>query len=550
MLPQCLISWCPVRSLLLAAVVFVAFAVALGEQCVWSDDETRPGLVAREMVLHGHWLVPYLAGNVYPDKPPLFAWLVALGSPHGVSEWSLRLPAAAAAAATVGVTHAIATQIAGPVAGLMAAAVLAASPAFVHWARMGRMESLLVLWIALTFWSALAWLHTGARRPAALAGLWMGLGLLTKGPLALIPVPAVALASAAHRAARTGSRSHVVIALAAALAVPALWLALSAIVDMNAVVDYGRAVIQAFDKEIVLQRRRPRPLPFRIATVSADFFPWTLLLPGAAVQLVRSWRCAWRPLALPLGWAAAAGVFRTAVISPRTPYYLVLYPALAIVVGWAWSTATGRVRLLLLAPLGIVVLGCMIFGIRVLAAPLSIVVHGVSVPLDAGLGASLVVLSVVAAGAATVFLRAGRMAGVGVVLGAGVLLVVLALETRVYNSAVNQRFPTRSAGGRFTRAAPSDVSVLYIDREREPALAFYMPQRPQQARDMTDLRMRLGGNDASHSVYALLSAADLDALQSVACRPVRIAHEERVDKVTYFLAEFRPDPGCLPTTRR
>jgi len=378
----------------------------------------------------------------------------------------------------------------------------------------------------------------------------MGLGLLTKGPFALIPVPAVALASAAHRAARTGSRSHVVIALAAALAVPALWLALSAIIDMNAVVDYGRAVIQAFDKEIVLQRRRPRPLPFRIATVSADFFPWTLLLPGAAVQLVRSWRCAWRPLALPLAWAAAAGVFLTAMISPRTPYYLVLYPALAIVVGWAWSTATGRVRLLLLAPLGIVVLGCMIFGIRVLAAPLSIVVHGVSVPLDAGLGASLVVLSVVAAGAATAFLRAGRMAGVGVVLGAGVLLVVLALETRVYNSAVNQRFPTRSAGGRFTRAAPSDVSVLYIDREREPALAFYMPQRPQQARDMTDLRTRLGGNDASHSLYALLSATDLDALQSVACRPVRIAHEERVDKVTYFLAEFRPDPGCLPTTRR
>src|SRR5262249_57341942 len=133
-----------------------------------------------------------------------------------------------------------------------------------------------------------------------------GPGVLTKGRLALIPVAAVPLASAARRAAGTGCRSDVVPARAAALAVPALWLALSAIVDMNAVVDYGRAVIQAFDKEIVLQRRRPRPLPFRIATVAADLFPWTLLLPGAARPAVRSWRCAWRPLALPLGWAAAA----------------------------------------------------------------------------------------------------------------------------------------------------------------------------------------------------------------------------------------------------
>src|SRR5215475_7753872 len=232
----------PARSLLVAAAAFLAFVVALGDQCVWSDDETRPGLVAREMVLRGHWLVPHLAGHVYPDKPPLFAWLVALASPRGVSEWSLRLPAAAAAAATVGVTHAIAARVAGPGAGLVAAAVLAASPAIVHWARMGRMESLLVLWIALTFWSALAWLETGARRQAALAGLWMGLGVLTKGPFALIAVPAVALASVAHRASPVSPRSGVLIAIAAALAVPAMWLGLSAIVDMSAVVDYGRAV--------------------------------------------------------------------------------------------------------------------------------------------------------------------------------------------------------------------------------------------------------------------------------------------------------------------
>src|SRR5262245_10813309 len=534
------------KSAVLAAAAFLAFVVALGDQCVWSDDETRPGLVARETVLHGHWLVPHLAGHVYPDKPPLFAWLVALASPRGVSEWSLRLPAAAAAAATVGVTHAIAARVAGPGAGLVAAAVLAASPAIVHWARMGRMESLLVLWIPLTFWGALAWLNTGARRQAALAGLWMGLGVLTKGPFALIAVPAIALASVAHRPARLAPRSGVAIAFAAALTVPAVWLGLSAIVDMSAVVDYGRAVIQSFDKEILLQRRRPRPLSFRILTVAADFLPWTLLLPGVAVQLVRSWRSAWRPLALPLAWAAAASVLLMVIVSPRVPYFLMLYPALAILVGWAWSTAAGRVRLLLLAPLGIVVPGCMVFGIRILAAPLSILVHGVSVPFDMGLGATFVVLGAATAVAAGAFSRARRMTEVGVVVGVAVLVVLLLVETRVYTPAVNQRFPTRAAAGRLAGAAPPDTSVLYIDREREAALLFYMPQRPLEARDIRDLRAHLGGNGVTGSRYALLSSTDLDALLSVGCRPVRVAHEERVDRIRYILVEFRSDPGCLP----
>ena len=530
-----------------AAIALGAFAVGLGDQHVWSYDEARPALVARD-VLYGHWLVPHLGGALYPDKPPLFAWLVALLSPRGVSEWSLRLPAAVAAAATVGVTCAIATRVAGGVAGLVAAATLAGSPAFVHWARTGRMESLLVLWIALTFWSALAWLDTTARRHAALAGVWMGLGVLTKGPFALLPVPAVAIARLARRADRVTSRFGVAIGIGATVGVPAGWLALCVIVDPTGLVNYGGAAIQAFTEEIAA--RRPRPSSFGVITAAAGFFPWTLLVPGAVVLLVRSGRHARRLLALPLAWVAVVGVLLTVVVSPRESYLLMLYPPLAILVGWAWSTAAGRARWLLAAPLGLAVVGCAVVGVAAIATPLSVETHGVGVRLDARFGATLLVVVAIAASATVALARAGRMAHAGVVLGAAVLCAVLLVEIHVYTPAVNRRFPTRTAGGRFARAAPPDATtVLYVDRQRAPALMFYLPQRPVKVRSIADLRARIAGSDGGASILTLLPRTQLEGLQSAGCRPARVAHEDQVNGVSYVLAEFRSGSECPPIGR-
>ncbi|MGH7335845.1 MAG: ArnT family glycosyltransferase, partial [Candidatus Rokuibacteriota bacterium] len=84
----------PTRLIPLAVFVVVGLLLLpdLGGQNVWSKDEARDGLVARDMVERGSWLIPHIGGRVYPFKPPLFHWLVALTSPGGVTEWSLRLP--------------------------------------------------------------------------------------------------------------------------------------------------------------------------------------------------------------------------------------------------------------------------------------------------------------------------------------------------------------------------------------------------------------------------------------------------------------------------
>jgi hypothetical protein len=193
--------------------------------------------------------------------------------------------------------------------------------------------------------------------------------------------------------------------------------------------------------------------------------------------------------------------------------------------------------------------GCAIVGVGAIAASVSVESHGVLVPLDARFGVTLLVLVATAARAAVALERAGRMADAGVVLGAAVLCVVLLLETRVYTSAVNQRFPTRAAGARFATAAPREVSVLYVDSQRALALMFYMHQRPLEVRSVADLRASLAGGDAARPVFALLSRTQFDGLQSAGCRPARVAHQDHVNGVSYVLAEFRSGSECPPIGR-
>src|SRR5216117_2973334 len=69
------------RRQVLAAAALVALAVVLAALPIGSDvyegGEAREGLVVREMLDTGDWILPLWNGSVVPSKPPLFHWLVA-----------------------------------------------------------------------------------------------------------------------------------------------------------------------------------------------------------------------------------------------------------------------------------------------------------------------------------------------------------------------------------------------------------------------------------------------------------------------------------------
>src|SRR5947208_15036062 len=87
------------RRQVLAAAALVALAVVLAALPIGSDvyegGEAREGLVVREMLSTGDWILPLWNGSIVPSKPPIFHWLAAGAAAlagAGVTEPTLRAP--------------------------------------------------------------------------------------------------------------------------------------------------------------------------------------------------------------------------------------------------------------------------------------------------------------------------------------------------------------------------------------------------------------------------------------------------------------------------
>ena len=63
---------------LLLLLALIVLAAGIGLRAPWPADEPRFALVAKQMVESGQWLFPFRGGEIYPDKPPMFMWAIAL----------------------------------------------------------------------------------------------------------------------------------------------------------------------------------------------------------------------------------------------------------------------------------------------------------------------------------------------------------------------------------------------------------------------------------------------------------------------------------------
>ena len=163
---------------------------------------------ARAMVERSDWLVPYYRGEPFYDKPPLTYWLLAFSfEVLGPSLFSGRLVAALLALATLGATFFTATRLIAPeqpgrpslegqAAAFFATSILATTYAFVSFARLTMSDMLLTL---LTLLAAGAFLRSETEskpRWLVVCGALLGLGFLTKGPIAWIYFGALLVAFA------------------------------------------------------------------------------------------------------------------------------------------------------------------------------------------------------------------------------------------------------------------------------------------------------------------------------------------------------------------
>ena len=179
--------------LLAVAVVVVIWAViylpALGSIAI-KGEEGRRILPAIRMLDTGDYIVPQVGSSPYFRKPPLINWLVA-GSfkAFGVrNEWTARLPSAIAVLAVAMAFVTVARASLGSMGSMIAALIWMTNIGMIEKGRLIEIEALYVslCGLAIIFWLSfweqkkspwLVWIPSS---------VFLGLGLLAKGPIHLI----------------------------------------------------------------------------------------------------------------------------------------------------------------------------------------------------------------------------------------------------------------------------------------------------------------------------------------------------------------------------
>lgn len=167
----------------------ILFFYGIGDIPLMSLNEGRRALAIKEMFASHAWLLPTLNGELYLTKPPLLYWVSCLFSSvmGHVTESTLRLPSALAALATTVITYGYVKRTYHALAALFSAQLLLANVAFIMLARRVEIEMMLTFLCVSAVLSAMMFLRSpNAKRWLYLSYVFLGLAILTKGPVAFL----------------------------------------------------------------------------------------------------------------------------------------------------------------------------------------------------------------------------------------------------------------------------------------------------------------------------------------------------------------------------
>jgi 4-amino-4-deoxy-L-arabinose transferase-like glycosyltransferase len=334
------------------AVVALALLVAplVASAPLFDPDEGLHAAIAQEMIRRGDYVTPSFRGEPFLDKPILFFWAEAASLRlFGHNEAAVRLPPllfglfGMLAIALLG--RALAGEAAGLIAGIVYATMLlpmGVSEVAVHDIGLVPFLCIAALCIAKVASAGDAPPSPPAasafRRTClvngAIAGVALGLSVLTKGLVGIVFTGIFAACLAARRPSSIVRVTvAVTIAILVALAVAAPWyLAMEHAHPGYLHYYFVERHLQGY--LTATQRHAGRPFWYYIPVVIGGALPWTAYLVGAA----RTARGHSLRLAL-WSWFAIGLVFLSIGESKLVTYALPLFPALALIIGEYVGTA-------------------------------------------------------------------------------------------------------------------------------------------------------------------------------------------------------------------
>jgi 4-amino-4-deoxy-L-arabinose transferase-like glycosyltransferase len=332
-----------VSQALFALALAVPLLLRLGSAPLFDVDEGAFSEATREMLASGDWWHTTLNGEPRFDKPPAVYWFQALSvSIFGLNETALRLPSALCAWAQALLLMSFASQQWGATAGRLAGLVAATALGPLVIGRSATADAMLNVLITSAALDAWRYLAEGSVAHWRRACLWVGLGWLVKGPVALL-VPGAAVLVWAGSGPSWARLKLALMDLPSwsLMAVALPWY-------LYAYQRHGPAFVDGFFLRHNLQR-----FGSTLEGHAGGPFYYLLLLPVLALPwtpllwpVLKGWRNAWdQPLQrYLLGWAVFVLVFFS-LSGTKLPHYILYgFSPLVLLMAAAAHRVSSRAR--------------------------------------------------------------------------------------------------------------------------------------------------------------------------------------------------------------
>ena len=324
--------------LLILLVAAPLLFVNLGGRGLWAPDEPRFAQIGREMVRSGNWIVPRMNGQDVALLPPLTYWLVAIPSriAGDVNEFTARCLIATCGLLGVLAVFFLGKRLFGTTVGLLSALVLATSHQYLWQSRWLQSDMPLVVSVtaALTFFYHGLTSERHKRLFYRFFCLCMGLGVLAKGPLAvvlpgLVILPYIVVTRSWRRLGEMCIPTGILVFL---------------IVVVPWYVAVGFWGGREFLHEVVVKHNfgmffdtwsHKKPFYFYIPHIFWLTMPWALFILPAAWHVARR-EGRGQETAFVLCWLIVPFLFFSYSEAKQGKYLAPIFPAASIVVGKAW----------------------------------------------------------------------------------------------------------------------------------------------------------------------------------------------------------------------
>ncbi len=321
-----------------ALVSVLGLFLFLGSRGLNEPDEGRFAEAAREMLVQSDMLIPHLGGVPHLQKPPMIYWLTAASlRVLGVNEWAARLPSALAALGTILLIMHLAGLLFDRNVAWLSGLILLSNGLFFAMARTITTDMLLCFWITASVVCFVDYTVKNRTWAIALFYLCLGLGFLTKGPIAfLIPLCAVIpWAIARQRQPGHDRRTYYGFpGFLVALVIGFSWFIVLFQQHPELMTYYLH--YEFLDRIASNVHNRAKPFWFYSAVLLGGLFPWSVLLPRTLRFIMGTRPGIGSPVRwLFAGWLILPWFILHGVTSKLPTYLLPLYPPLAVVLAYS-----------------------------------------------------------------------------------------------------------------------------------------------------------------------------------------------------------------------